>query len=181
MSEIDTFDELDLTPEETSTLPTDLCTAQLREQQKADIRGMRSALLACNRKSPLSVKNAINNIVVMRVYHQLARIIKFTEIMDELEEKMYETIHNTIQSSSSYETSTMLLLLKTQSQLLENMAASEKLIQPYLNLDLNQYVTVEDETEDSSKILLDAQQREHLRTNAQMAISALTQQGGAEK
>lgn len=179
MSEFDTFDELDLPVEGESILTAPSKFAkQMREQQKADIDSMRSALLSCDRQSAPAVRNALNNIIVLRVYHQLARIIKFTETMDKLEEKLYESIDNTVATLSSHETSTMLLLLKTQEQLLENMAASEKLIQPYLSLDLTPYVTVSDQKDSASQILLDAQQREHLRTNAQLALTALS--GGGQ-
>ena len=50
----------------------------LFKKQKDQTRSMRSELLSCNESDPFSVKSTMQKILVMRIYHQITRIISDT-------------------------------------------------------------------------------------------------------
>ena len=82
----------------------------LQAKQKEYIEKMRANLLVCGTDSTSAV-TAINNITVLRIYHQIDRIIKYLDLMDKLEEKMYKSIEYTIDKSSPESTATWFTLL----------------------------------------------------------------------
>ena len=145
----------------------------LRSRQLEDVAKMRASLLSCN-DDPASAKSAIQNLTTLRIYHELTRIVKFTEMMDKIEEKMYDALDASIDNMSSSPSSAM-MLLTIQEKLLKNMKASYELIQPYLDMqefNVLDVVTLAAE-EPTSKLIMTAEARDKLRANAQAVLSAL--------
>lgn len=162
------------TPE---TFGTDYNQDPLIAKQKRDVDAMRTILLTCNTSDPNSVKAAMNNILVMRVYHQISRIIKYTEQMDKIEAKLYNSIDQSLDTMSDADPRTWMTLLNIQERLQKIMIDSHKLIEPYLNIEDLTYVEVIPEASSDSfaKTLLDQDSRERLRTSAQAILSALSE------
>lgn len=149
----------------------------LFDKQKQDVADMRASLLSFSQDTdPLSAKYAMQRITVMRVYHQISRIIKYTEMMDKIEEKLYESIDKALDSMNTDSPSTWITLLNIQEKLQKSMIESHKLLQPYLDPELFSSVTIiqAPETEpDYQKMLIDQDSREKIRTGAQSVLAAI--------
>ena len=92
MSNIDNFE----TVEDISKSQTNI----LREKQKQDVAAMRTSLLASH-MDPSLTTTSMKNIAVLRVYHQMNRIIQYTELMDKLEAKLYEALEYQIDNADT--------------------------------------------------------------------------------
>lgn len=143
-------------------------------KQKEGVAKMRASLLSCTSENGISTRQAIQNITALRVYHQLMRIIKYTEMMDKLETKLYESLDYTIQESPT-DTSTVMMLLGIQSNLQKSMIDSHKLLEPYLNLkDFMDVETVPPENDNSiTSEIMKSEDRDRLRTLAQATLKQL--------
>ena len=90
---------------------------------------------------------------------------------------MYKSIEYTIDKSSPESTATWFTLLGIQERMQKLMIESHKLLQPYLdieNLTLTELMPKQAEAgTSSSPILLSAESREKLRTNAQTVLNGL--------
>ena len=139
-----------------------------------DVDEMRNSLLAIDRRDPNSTRKAFQNITVLRVYHQMSRIIRYTNLMDKLEDKLYQSIESQIDSLSPDDFDSWRILLNIQSKLQENMIQSHKLLEPYLNLDSLNTIEIQsaDETQESYTVL-SQDSREKLRNSAQQVLEAL--------
>ena len=111
---------------------------------------------------------SLQRIVVLQLYHQVNRIIKYLDLMDNLEDKLYESIEYQIGTTDIEDG--WALLLKIQSKLQENMIESQKLLKPYIDIvmvddkifDIQSYGTeVTDEVS-----VINAESRESIRRNA---------------
>lgn len=163
---------------ETSGLDTDLSYVDpLLKEQKNQVDQMRSALLSFDKNNLNSAKRAFQNITVMRIYHQVARIIKFTEMMDMLEDKLYDSMIANIGTMDSVDPMTMITLLKVQSQLQETMIQSQQLIKPYLDMDI-EAIAPPQELEDTSfgAAIISQESRNNIRTGAQALLTELRKQ-----
>lgn len=153
----------------------------LYARQKEDVATMRASLLACTPNNGVTVRKALHNITVMRVYHQINRIIRFTELMDKIEAKLYESIECSLSNMNSSSPSTWIQLLKVQEQLQKTMIESHKLLQPYLDLEQLEFLNVvttpdaDDSAPQSYSTMIMAQDaRDKVRTSAQSILQALT-------
>ena len=146
----------------------------LLRQQKEDVSRMRTSLLACN-ISKESARSALQTINVTRAYHQLNRIIRYTELMDELEEKLYESIHHYVSTADPNSTATWMMLLNIQEKLQKNMIESMKLLQPYMDnmQQLTEELTVDVEEDRKRALPFNAETREHLRNSAKKVLMEL--------
>lgn len=165
MSNIDNFE----TVEDISKSQTNI----LREKQKQDVAAMRTSLLASH-MDPSLTTTSMKNIAVLRVYHQMNRIIQYTELMDKLEAKLYEALEYQIDNADTTRPTTWMQLLHVQEQLQKNMIESQKLLQPFL--DLTEYTADNAEvidTQAENTITLDANSREKLRNNARAVLHQL--------
>ena len=148
-------------------------------KQKQDVAAMRASLLCCSTSSTVaSAVTSIKNITVLRVFHQISRIIRYLEMMDKIEAKLYESIDYTLEHSSSSSPSTMMMLLGIQERLQKNLIDSHKLIQPYLNvqeLGLDKIV-YSSSAPDEPDAILDKGSRDKLRSAAQKALEALEEE-----
>ena len=165
MSNIDNFE----TVEDISKSQTNI----LREKQKQDVAAMRTSLLASH-MDPSLTTTSMKNIAVLRVYHQMNRIIQYTELMDKLEAKLYEALDYQIENADVTRPTTWMQLLHVQEQLQKNMIESQKLLQPFL--DLTAYTADNAEvidTQAENTIALDANSREKLRNTARAVLHQL--------
>lgn len=150
-------------------------TDALYVRQLNDVSEMRKALLNCNAKDPASAKKAIQNVTVLRVYHQIARIIRFTEMMDKMEDKMYESIDESLQNMDSCDPTTWATLMRMQAQLQQTMIESQKLLDPYLKSEIFEAVQVEDTSAPTSfaTMMLEPDSRQKLRDSASAVLAAI--------
>lgn len=103
-------------------------------KQHEDVAKMQASLLSCTDNPETAVKS-IQQITVLRVYHQVARIVRYLEMMDKIEEKLYDAIDFTLKSTPTNSVATMMMLLNIQERLQRNIIDSHKLLQPYISLD----------------------------------------------
>lgn len=150
----------------------------LLKEQQAQVNQMRATLLSCNKSDPASAKLAIQNITVMRIYHQISRIIRFTDMMDRLEDKLYSSIEANLAEMDEYDPNTMLMLSKIQSQLQETMIESQKLLQPYLDMDITAFTPIQEATPADSfaATIISKESRNNIRNGAQAVLTELTRQ-----
>ena len=133
--------------------------------QKANVARMRATLLACSLDNFASCRNAINNITVMRIY---------LELMDKLEDKLYESIETTIDHADPTSPTAWVVLLRIQEQLQDNMIKSQKLLEPYLNSDaFNIVETIPQGAQSQTAERLDPSSRERLMNAAQTVLHAI--------
>lgn len=146
----------------------------LLKEQKNQVDQMRSTLLSFDKNDSNSAKKAVQKITVLRIYHQIARIIKFTEMMDLLEDKLYESMIANIGEMDSFDPATMLTLMKVQSQLQETMVQSQMLIKPYLDMDI-EAIAPPQELEETSfgAAIISQESRNNIRTGAQALLTEL--------
>lgn len=146
----------------------------LLKEQKNLVDQMRSTLLSFDHNDMNSAKRAMQNITVLRIYHQVARIIKFTEMMDMLEDKIYESMIANIGEMDSYDPMTLMALLKAQSQLQETMVQSQQLIKPYLDMHIDE-IAPAPEMEDTSfgVAIISQESRNNIRNGAQALLTEL--------
>lgn len=152
----------------------------LYQRQREGVSKMRTSLLSCNDDGVISTSQVLRSVTAMRVYHQLTRIIRYLEIMDKLENKLYESIDYTIDNSDITDIKTLNDLMVIQERLQKSMIESHKLLQPYLDLDeflVVDLVPSESTTEQSSEIM-NPEDRDRLRTNAQAVLQQLQELGG---
>jgi len=169
-------DELKTFEESGSSLDTsDTYIDPLLKEQKQQAEQMRSALLNCKKNDITSAKVALQNIAVLQVYHQVSRIIRYTEVMDRLEDKLYDSIDMNITNLDSADPATMMLLLKAQSQLQESMVLSQKLLEPYMNIDLEAIAPPKeiDETTSFGAAIIPKESRNVIRNGAQALLTEL--------
>lgn len=152
-----------------------LSSAEHLTFQSTEVAQMRNTLLTFNRDDPSSAKRALQYITVQRVYHQMSRIIRYTELIDKIEDKMYESIETNLDNMDSADPMTWKTLLTLQSKLQESMIESHKLLEPYLKLETLTSVEVpkDDPNDTFTSMILDQQSREKLRTSAQEVLAAI--------
>lgn len=157
-----------------STLDDDLVNPLLKEQQ-AQAAQMRDALLTCKKNDITSAKVALQNIAVLQVYHQVARIIRYTEVMDRLEDKLYSSIDANLAQMDDFDPATMLMLVKVQSDLQKSMVLSQEMLKPYMDIDLDSIAPPKDINEETSfgAAILPKESRNAIRNGAQALLTEL--------
>lgn len=170
--ELKTFEE---SGTDSSIENTDTLVDPLLKEQKQQAEQMRSALLNCKKNDITSAKVALQNIAVLQVYHQVSRVIRYTEMMDRLEDKLYDSIDMNLAEMDECDPNTMLVLLKVQSQLQESMVMSQKLLEPYMNIDLEAIAPPVDITEETSfgAAIIPKESRNVIRNGAQALLTEL--------
>lgn len=147
----------------------------LLTEQKQQAAQMRDALLNCKKNDITSAKVALQNIAVLQVYHQVSRIIRYTELMDRIEDKLYDSIDANLAQMDEFDPNTMILLLKVQSQLQESMVLSQKLLEPYMNIDLASIAPPVEINENTSfgAAIIPKESRNVIRNGAQALLTEL--------
>ena len=153
---------------------------QLHTFKREGVQKMRASLLSCLHEDGALTSRAINTITVLRIYHQVARIIKYLDLMDRLEDKLYESIDATIDTCDVTDNDTMFKLLQLQERLQKSMIESHKLLQPYMELqdmsivDLMATANSVDTQSDSPIKVMSPESRDKLRTAAKNALDVLS-------
>lgn len=160
---------------ESTSLYTQSTVDSLYERQKREVSQMRASLLACDDSDIRSVRTAMNNVLVLRVMHQIARIVRFTEMLDKIEDKLYRSLDATLLAADEADPTTWAMLMKVQAQLQETMVESQKLLDPYLkNANFAFLDVIPEETEvQYDKLLYDQESRERIRQSAQAVLEVL--------
>lgn len=172
----DGSDDLELSESTSSSDP-------LRAKQREVTEKMRTSLISISDTNDMSVtRNALNNITAMRIYHQISRIIRYTEMMDRIEEKLYESIDYQLATLDTADTTTMLLLMRMQSSLQETMIESQKLLQPYLDIaDMIPAVEVQSDESGANLHVLPKSSRDKIRIAAQSVLSDIQKEQKASE
>ena len=155
------------------TLPASIMSDPLIQKQREDVAKMRTSLLCCE-SDPYSVSQTMHRITAMRVYHQVTRIVRYLDMMDRIEEKLYESIERRLDTIDTDNITAWATLLKLQEQLQRNMIDSHKILEPYLNVQeffIDEVPSVQ-ETPDGASILSKSS-RDKLRTSAQQVLAIL--------
>ena len=162
------------TPEVTVVQADSLVDPLLVEQQ-AQATQMRAALLTCRSSDITSAKVALQNIAVLQIYHQVGRIIRFTEKMDLLEDKLYDCIDMSVSGMDSADPATLMMLLKVQGDLYKTMVLSQELLKPYMDIDLAAIAPPRDVTDANSfgAAILPKESRTIIRNGAQALLTEL--------
>ena len=163
---------------DSKTVGNSTIISNLRNSQREDVHRMCTSLLSCSVEQPANVKSAINQITILRIHHQITRIIRYLDLMDKLEEKLYSCIENSLDSIDPLDSTNnnWTMLLHVQEKLQKQMIESHKLLQPYLDLgefSITDLLPVSDSADSTDSILLSPESREKLRNSAQAALIAL--------
>lgn len=151
-------------------------TDGLRNLKREGVSRMRTSLLSCSVENPASTKQAINQITVLRIYHQIARIIRYLDLMDKLEDKLYDSIEHTIDNADVANPSTWMMLIKLQERMQQLMIDSHKMLQPYLQLEdfsITELMPQASDDETTNTQIMSAESREKIRNSAQAVMIAL--------
>lgn len=150
----------------------------LYSKQREDVAKMRTSLLACS-DDPLTSTKALTNITVLRVYHQVSRIIRYLEMMDKIEDKLYESLDYRIDHMDIENPTTWMMLLTVQEKLQKNLIESHRLLQPYLNVEefslQSLMPTTSSPVESGAAAVLPKSSRDKLRQSAQQVLAALNE------
>lgn len=149
----------------------------LYSRQREDVAKMRASLLACS-DDPVTSTRALQNITVLRVYHQVARIIRYLEMMDKIEDKLYQSLDSRLESMDVDSPTAWMTLITIQEKLQRNLLESHKLLQPYLNVEEFQIQSLmptasTSSVENGSASVLPKASRDKLRQSAQQVLAAL--------
>lgn len=164
----------------------DVIVNPIVSKQREDVARMRTSLLSCNEDSGMTVSRALQDINVMRVYHQLTRIVRYTELMDKLEDKLYQSIDYQLDTCDVSDSGTMMMLLGLQTNLQKAMIDSQKLLEPYLDPKILNVVdlaptAVESTDNPITKQLITSESRDKIRCTAQNVIQMLAAGGEADE
>lgn len=152
-------------------------------KQREGIEKMRSALLAGSEDSTITAKSTMNSIAVLQLYHQVVRIIRYLDLMEKLEAKLYESIEFQIDSADYTSDATWPMLLGIQSNLQSAMDKSHKLMQNTLSIrdELISMDMCEEVSQDQTLPgVMGPETRDRLRTNAQALLAELSSGGGSD-
>lgn len=161
-------------PADVTALDDNLVDPLLREQ-KEQADQMRAALLSCRKSDISSAKVALQNIAVLQVYHQIARIIRFIEVMDRLEDKLYASIDANLSQMDDFDPTTMVMLLKVQGDLQKSIVLSQDLLKPYMDIDIASIAPPKEVDDEGSfgAAILPKESRNAIRTGAQALLTEL--------
>lgn len=144
--------------------------------QSRDVEEMRNQLLTFNKTDPNAARKAIQNVTVLRVYHQLERIVRYTEMMDQIEDRIYQSIQAKLENSDPDDDSIWGTLIPIQERLQRMMIESHKLLEPYLTMEQLTALEVpkeEDPATSFTSMILDQESREKVRTGVQQLMSII--------
>lgn len=155
----------------TSTTGLDLFSEQAK-----DVENMRRALVSFDKSDPSAARKAIQNVTLLRVYHQLERIVRYTDIIDKLEDRIYQSIEMKLMNSDPDDEDLYFTLIPIQERLQKMMIESHKLLEPYLSMEQLTALEVprdEDPANSFTSMLLEQESREKVRTGVQQLMSII--------
>ena len=155
---------------------SDRTSLDLFNEQVHDVDSMRRNLLSFDKSDPNAARKAIQNVTLLRVYHQLERIVRYTEMMDKLEGRIYQSIDAKLLNSDPDDTDLYLQLIPIQDRLQKMMIESHKLLEPYLAMEQLAALDVpkdEDPANSFTSMLLEQESREKVRTGVQQLMAII--------
>lgn len=151
----------------------------LRDKKQEDVAKMRASLLACG-DNPKEIVQSIKQVTILRVIHQVSRIVSYLDMMDRIEDKLYQSVDDVIDTLDTQDLTTWGILLNLQSRLQQNMIESHKLLEPYLNIEELGMTELSDSVPTEvipDSELLPKESRDKLRENAQKVLALLETSG----
>lgn len=148
----------------------------LQSMKREGVERMRTSLLSCSMDNISSAKFAIQQVTVLRIYHQVLRIVKYLDLMDKLEEKLYDSIEYTVENAPEANPSTWMMLLNIQEKLQKNIIESHKLLQPFMELqdsNIMDLLPQEEVLSNSAAAIIPSESREKIRNTAQAVLMKL--------
>lgn len=161
-----------------STTSLDLLSEQAR-----DVANMRASLLSFDKRDPAAARKAIQNVTLLRVYHQLERIVRYTEVIDKIEDRIYQSIDMKLMNADPDDEDLWFTLIPMQERLQRMMIESHKLLEPYLSMEQLTALDVpkeEDPANSFTSMLLEQESREKVRTGVQQLMSIINTFDGVE-
>lgn len=162
--------------DDSKTVTSETTDLDLFVEQQGDVAAMRRTLLNFRKDDPNSARKAIQNITILRVYHQLERIVRYTSIMDQIEDRIYQSIEMKLQNADPDDEDIWFTLIPIQERLQKMMIESHKLLEPYLSMEQLTALEVpkeEDPSTSFTSILLDQESRERVRTGVQQLMDII--------
>lgn len=144
--------------------------------QCADIQQMQQEILAFNKNDPSATRKAIQNITILRVGHQLKRIIRLLELLDKLEDRIYQSIDAKLDNSDPDDDSMWFTLIPIQERLVKSMVESHKILEPYLKIEQLAALEVpqqSDPTQSFTTMIMEQESRERIRTGVQSLLNVI--------
>ena len=146
-------------------------------EQSRDVQNMRNALLSFDKSDATAASKAIRNVTLLRVYHQVESIVRYTEMIDKLQDRIYQSIDSKLANSDPDDETLCFTLIPLVERLQKNMIESHKLLEPYLSME--QLTTIEvpqqsDPADSFTSMILDQESREKVRTSAQQVLAAIS-------
>ncbi len=172
-------------PETVGNAEVQIMMDPLYSKQREDVAKMRASLLACsNTDDPATSTRALKNITVLRIYHQVSRIIRYLEMMDKIEDKLYQSLDYRLDHMDVENPTAWMTLITVQEKLQKNLIESHKLLQPYLNVEEFSMQSLMPATSNSSiesgeAAILSKSSRDKIRQSAQQVLAALNELDGA--
>lgn len=159
---------------------TEIPQHPLVSKQKEDVARMKTSLLSCTDDPQQAVK-AVQQVTVLRVFHQITRIVRYLELMDKLEAKLYSAIDHVIDTQPEQSVATMMMLMNVQERLQSNMIESHKILQPYIKLEDTLAIMTPGTAGDDPKLayreqILSKESRDKLRSASQSILEELQRQ-----
>lgn len=154
--------------------PDDLA---LFSEQARDVQNMRAALLSFDKGDPQAAAKAIKNVTLLRVYHQVESIVRYTEMIDKLQDRIYQSIDAKLLNADPDDETLCYSLIPLVERLQKNMIDSHKLLEPYLNFEqLSSFEIPQssDPADSFASMILDQESREKVRTSAQQVLAAIS-------
>lgn len=144
--------------------------------QVDDVQQMRDKLLSFDRTDPSSITKALQNVTLLRVYHQLKRIVRFLDMMDKIEDRIYQSIDAKLEAADADDQDLWFTLIPIQERLQKTMVESHKLLEPYLNMEQLSSLSIPEQSDPTASfttMILDQESREKVRTGVQELLSVI--------
>ena len=166
------------------TVSSGSSSTDLFVEQARDVANMRSSLLSFDKTDPSAARKAIQNVTILRVYHQLERIVRFTEMMDKIEDRIYQSIDAKLVNADPDDESLWLTLIPIQERLQKTMVESHKLLEPYLSMEQLSALDIPQEIDPASSftsMILEQESRERVRTGVQQIMGIIDSISASEQ
>jgi hypothetical protein len=160
------------------TVGSSQSSSDLDSLRHESIERMKLALLSASLDNPTSTASAIRQVTIMRVYHQVTRIVEYLDLMDTLETNLYRSIRLEMNDIGSDESNlkTITKLLTIQEKLQKSIIESNKLLQPFVesdNMPMFNEIEANAEVLSDDEKLLPSEDRSKLRENANEILKEL--------
>lgn len=145
-------------------------------EQAQDVQNMRATLLSFDKRDVNAAAKAIKNVTLLRVYHQVESIVRYTDMIDKLQDRIYQSIDAKLANADPDDETLCYQLIPLVERLQKTMIESHKLLEPYLNFEQFNSLEIPDQSDPAdsfTNMILDQESREKVRTSAQQVLAAL--------